>query len=135
MSEKALSHRVCRAIRTLDPVRVENPAYPGTPDVNYIEGWIELKQLNSWPKRKGTVVTLRHFTKQQRAWLRKRCNMGGQAYLLLQVGQEYLLFWGTVAANIAGLVDQESLRQGAIQSWLGREMDKELVDCLLPQKS
>jgi Mesyanzhinovviridae DNA helicase len=88
----------------LDPIRVENPIHPGTPDVNLVNGaWIELKAMAAWP-REGNLVAIRHFTPQQRVFLYKRWCAGGRTYLLLEVVQtkEWLLFDGDVAAKIVG---------------------------------
>lgn len=55
-----------------DATSVENPACPGTPDVQFIDGWLELKYLETWPKRAETTVRIEHFTPQQRVWLLRR---------------------------------------------------------------
>jgi hypothetical protein len=95
----------------LDAVSVENPAYPGTPDINFCEGWIELKQLAAWPERIGSDVRIDCFTPQQRVWLLKRWRAGGNVWLLVQIGPQWLLFDGETAARCVGKpgVTQEKL--------------------------
>lgn len=89
----------------LDPVRVENPIHPGTPDVNLICGWIELKCLQRWPIRDSSYVRIPHFTPQQRCWLYRRWKYSpGSVFLLMEVQSEgqWLLFDGDVAAKVVG---------------------------------
>jgi hypothetical protein len=90
----------------LDPVRVENPIHPGTPDVNFVDGrWMELKCLPRWPARAHTNVRIPHYTPQQRVWLYRRWKYApGSTLLLLEVRAErqWLLFDGDVAAKIVG---------------------------------
>lgn len=90
----------------LDPVRVENPIHPGTPDVNLCDGrWIELKCIEDWPPRSTSTVPIRHYTPQQRVWLYRRWKFApGTTFLLLEVRavQQWLLFDGNVAAKIVG---------------------------------
>jgi Mesyanzhinovviridae DNA helicase len=90
----------------LDPVRVENPVHPGTPDVNLADGrWIELKCIADWPARAASPVQIRHYTPQQRVWLYRRWKYApGSTLLLLEVRsvQQWLLFDGDVAAKIVG---------------------------------
>ena len=117
MSEQAMRQRVVKALKPLDAWSVENPCRPGTPDVNYIEGWIELKWKAEWPKRPESVVQLEHFTPQQRLHLMRRWILGGNAYLLLQVDQDWLLFDGATAARIVGLVPRGELEQAARAKW------------------
>lgn len=112
-----MRQRVVRALKGLDAWSVENPCRPGTPDVNYIEGWIELKWLAEWPARDSTVVQLPHFTPQQRLHLARRWEMGGNAYLLLQVSQDWLLFDGKEAARIVGRVPRAELEAAALAQW------------------
>src|SRR5271170_1566795 len=96
------------AAAKLDPVRVENPIHPGTPDVNLCTGlWIELKHLPKWPVRATTNVRISHFTSQQRVWLYRRWKSApGSTLLLLEVGadRQWLLFDGDVAAKDVGRV-------------------------------
>ena len=122
MSESGQRGRVVRALQLLHAVPIENPIGPGTPDVNYAEGWIELKEL--------TVVQLPHFNIQQRRWLRDRYGCGGNAWLLLQCGREWLLFTGRDAHDYVGKLTREGLYRVARERWTRGLKDEELVSCL-----
>jgi hypothetical protein len=98
MSEAAMRKKVVQALKPLHGIAVENPCLPGTPDVNYIEGWVELKWLRSWPKGADTVVRFDHYTVQQKVWAYMRRRAGGQAWFLIQCGREWILLDGAVAA-------------------------------------
>lgn len=100
----------------LDPVRVENPIHPGTPDVNTICGWIELKSVDSWPVRESTCLRISHYTPQQRVFLFRRWKYApGTTFLLLEVRsvRQWLLFDGDVAAKIVGRVTAAEHRVAA----------------------
>jgi len=101
----------------LDPVRVENPIHPGTPDVNLCDGrWIELKCITSWPARPTSTVPIRHYTPQQRVWLYRRWKCApGSTFLLLEVCSvhQWLLFDGDVAAKIVGRANTSEHRKSA----------------------
>lgn len=117
-------------LKGLDPVRVENPMQPGTPDVNTRLGWIELKFAVEWPPR-GGPLRLDHFTKQQRVWLTRRRRAGGNAKLLLKVGDsEWLLFDGTVAAVFLGYEPRERLYEIVLARWTRKPTLEELQECL-----
>ncbi len=92
----------------LDPVRVENPIHPGTPDVNLANGfWVELKSIEAWPVRANTTVSMAWYTPQQRVFLFRRWRFApGTTHLLLEVRatKQWLLFDGDVAAKIVGRV-------------------------------
>lgn len=125
-----MAKRVRELLEGLDPVRVENPAHPGTPDVNYVEGWIELKELKKWPARLNTIVRVEHFTPQQRIWLDRRWRTGGAAWLLLKVGQDWLLLTGEVAARVLGKSTRGELLQAATKVWINHISREEFVTCL-----
>ena len=101
----------------LDPVRVENPIHPGTPDVNLSNGkWIELKCIPGWPVRDTTIVRISHYTPQQRVWLYRRWKSApGSTLLLLEIRADrlWLLFDGDVAAKVVGRVPAVRLRTSA----------------------
>lgn len=91
-----------------DATSVENPAYPGTPDIQYIDGWIECKYLEKWPARHDTTVRIEHFTPQQRVWLLrrylaclKRDHRYGNGWLVLYVAstKDWFVFDGETAAR------------------------------------
>ena len=114
----------------LDPVRVENSACPGTPDVNYTGGWIELKHENEWPKRVDTPLRVPHFTPQQRVWLIRRYLKGGRAFMLLRVKHDWLLFDGVTAAKIVGHLSKQELIMHALMYCPGGIDRQELQRCL-----
>jgi hypothetical protein len=112
----------------LDPVRVENPIHPGTPDVNLCTGiWIELKCIPGWPALAKTAVRIRHYTPQQRVWLYRRWIAApGSTLLLLEVRSEHqwLLFDGDVAAKIVGRGNTAEHRTAARAIFAERELDQ-----------
>lgn len=117
MSESTMRRRVVAALRDLHAVAVENLVGAGTPDVNYVGGWIELKQVKSWPKDIDRPLRVPHFTKEQRLWLKERREMGGNAWVLLQVKSEWLLIDGGFAADFLGGLTRASLCETAATLW------------------
>ncbi len=122
---------VVRALRSLDAWAVENRVKPGTPDVNYMEGWLELKWLRSWPRGADEgPVKIDHFTPQQRVTLKKRWRAGGHSWLLLQVKRDWLLFDGETAAAIVGRVSRVELFERAWRVWTKGLDRRDLIACL-----
>lgn len=109
MSESSMRQKVCKALKSLDAVAVENPIRSGTPDVNFIGGWLELKWLRSWPKEEITIVSLPHYTQIQRRWAQRRFERGGYCGLLLQVGREWMLFKPPYSTTRVGRVNRDHL--------------------------
>lgn len=126
--------RVVRALKSLDPIAVENPARPGTPDVNFIEGWIELKDVEHWPKIASTPLRVRHFTPQQKVWLARRQKKGGNVWLLLRVQNDWLLFDGITAAMHLGLRTRAELTALATRVWHKRLNEHEFRDTVRNRK-
>lgn len=122
MTESNLATTVMAALKPWDRLRVENPAHPGTPDINYCmgegrEGWIELKQEDEWPKRATTPLRVPHYTQQQRVWAIRRAAKGGSVWLLIQVESDYLLLQGDVAAKLLGTSTRSELIEAAVAHW------------------
>jgi len=154
--ESRMRQVVVAALRGLDPVSVENPAHPGTPDVNCTAGWVELKCLDELPVRPSSVVRVKHFTPQQRVWLRRRWEANRRAWLLLRVGGvargayqkfgsveverkpraadpvAWLLFDGYYAATHLGIdAHFAALEYSAIRVWRPNLVASELRDALV----
>lgn len=129
MSESKLSAKILKTLKHLDAIPVDNPRKPGTPDVNYVEGWLELKYLKEWPKRSITIVRIPTWTPQQgiRHYLRNLA--GGNSKVLLQVGTEYLLFQGSTAYMFFNEVMRSQMYLLAIKVW-DRYPDKDLCEYL-----
>jgi len=122
---------VVDALRNLDAIAVENSAYPGTPDVAYIGGWIELKESDEWPKRPTTPLRLPHFTKHQRAWIRRHSHRGGTVFVLLKVGKkEWFLIDGVEAADKLGVSTRAQIESIARLAFHNGLDSKELLRCL-----
>lgn len=129
MSESILSKEVFRALRKLDPVLVENPKTPGTPDINYISGWVELKYRKEWPKRASSIVTFPKFTPKQRVWLVKRSLSGGKCFLFMQIKFMYILYEGGYAAQNLGKMTRDEILKNALYVW-DHFPEVELAECL-----
>lgn len=134
-SETSMRGRVTHALRKLDAIAVENGVLPGTPDVEFIGGWLELKSAERWPTKADTPLHVPHFTKEQRAWLRRRCRRGGNAWLLLRVRTEWLLFPGDVAADILGTATKAELLTAARRHWPRTPTDEELLAAFFRERS
>lgn len=129
MSESDMRGKVLRILKPLHGIAVENPVLPGTSDVNYIDGWIELKWLRSWPKRPGTPVAIEHYTPQQKLFIRKRHSLGGRAFLLLQCRREWLMFKHPVTMDVGKLTKQE-LIDSSFAYWKNGLNNLEFIKCL-----
>ena len=134
MSESSLWKTVKRNLEGpgVDLKRIENNVESGTPDVNYCingkEGWIELKHVKEWPKGGTTPLKIKHFSPEQRNWINRRQKCGGRAFLLLQVENEYFLFW-----DIKGVgkdLTQLQLYQKAVHHSSFRFDKEDLILCL-----
>jgi hypothetical protein len=122
--------RVTKALRPLDAIAVENPARPGTPDVNFVEGWVELKWVRAWPKNETTIVPFKHFTPQQRVFHIRRRQAGGISWVLIQCRREWILLAGEVAALVVGQSTRQELFDHAHRTWTNGLVQKELVECI-----
>jgi hypothetical protein len=130
MRESSIRSFVVKALAPLHAVPVENVAWPGYPDVEYVGGVIELKQIPAWPKRADTIVRVEHFTQAQRTFLDDRGRAGDRTWVLLVVGREWLLFHGRGAALRLGYGTQEDLREWAVRAWLRRPSEDELLEAI-----
>ena len=118
----------------LDPVRIENICEQGTPDVNYIEGWIELKVMPDWPKRPSTPLRIDHYTTHQRAWAKQRHSLGGVVWFLLKVAEEWLLIPGVLAAKYVGELPRDSLYTICSARWSGTPTKESFQEVILRDK-
>lgn len=130
MSEASLWGRVRKALKGMDPCRIENRCESGTPDVWYVEGALELKWTRKAPKRGGIVRLDHEMTTEQRVWAIRRHHAGGKTFVLLKLADEYLLFYGYVAAEYLGYSTLEKLREVAIKTWQKKLVDQELREIL-----
>lgn len=77
-------------------IRVENPAHPGTPDVNMcvggVEVWPELKRVPALPARPETPVFTGVMRAEQRLWHVERSKAGGRSYLVGYVEKEDIIY-------------------------------------------
>lgn len=109
---------VVGALKKFDACSVENRCGPGTPDVNYVEGWIECKWAQRWPVGTNTVLKLVHpLETAQKVWLQRRWRRGGNAFVLLQVRKDWLLFDPPTAARIFDKATRSQLIREAIKHW------------------
>lgn len=126
-----MRQHIIKVLRPFDAISVENSAYPGTPDIWFIEGGIELKWIREWPLKTETPVRIDHFTQQQRVWLKRRWHYGGNVWLLLCAQGDWLLFDGETAARHVGLVTKADLYRYAHSAWGHPGLDEEQLRRIL----
>ena len=95
----------------------------GVPDVSYglqgVQGWIELKVLDDWPKNPKTIVQFRKFTTWQRRWLLGRGRHGDRTWLLVKIKRVFLLFhWSSF--NAIGTTNRKKLIAATSGVWTSR---------------
>lgn len=141
MSEKAMVPVVRKLLKGLDPIRVENSAGAGTPDINFggiynqdhsLQGWIELKYIGKHNKFFNDIVKIKHFTPQQRVWLKRRWWSSKSSFLLLKIKSNWFLFDGVTASNHVGKVNLFDLYRYALINWDNEDKitTKEFQQCL-----
>lgn len=103
--EQKLNDKILAALAGWDPQRIENCCGEGYPDINYINGWIEDKQVEEWPKRADTPLRIPHYTAAQRGWHMRRRKAGGRVHVALWVRETdaYYLFDAYRAAQHLGI--------------------------------
>lgn len=114
--EKQMRERVIPFLKPIHGKSVENVVGPGTPDIESMCGHIECKKIPDWPVRPDTPVRVPHFTSQQRSWLATRCHLGGLAYMLIQIGSSYWLYWGLWAAQNVDRQPRAVMEENALWS-------------------
>lgn len=104
MRESNMRQSLVELLRPLDAYAVENACVPGMPDLECTGGWVELKYIPSYPKRKYvTVVRVPHFMPIQRAWIRRRAKYGGRVFVILRVEDDWFVLPGAPSANHLGV--------------------------------
>lgn len=133
-AESLMRQTVRKVLAAHDPISVENPVHPGTPDLNCTLGWLELKVIPKLPVRVDSVLRIPHFTPQQRVWLLRRWRADRRAWLLCRVlpTSTWFLFDGRIAQEHIGLVPYNQwARLGRrtdelTTTWLTYEMERRL---------
>ena len=94
--ETRFSRRLRKKFPQGHDIRIENPACPGTPDINGcvqgVEFWAETKQVKSLPKRAETPVFNGVMRPDQKIWLHKRSKSGGRCFIVAYVEAEDLIY-------------------------------------------
>lgn len=127
MSETGMRSHLVKTLESLDAVPIENGRLrSGTPDVNFIGGWMELKWLKFWPKGADVnLVTFPHpLTKEQGLWLWRRWRRGGLTLVCAKVSSEWFFFSGETARFRFGNMTRPQMREEALL-WFPRGLDKE----------
>jgi len=138
MSEKSfwrtLSMNMAKCDGWREATRHEDKLQRGIADVSMVNnsgnhGWIELKKLGDWPKRESTIVRFPNYTDEQRLWLRRKGEAGGNTWLLAKVARDVLLF-DYYAAQSVGYMNKKEMLISATASWIGKMNYEELGEKL-----
>jgi len=114
--------------------RHEDKLTLGIPDVSFGigggGGWIELKYLHEWPKMVNTVVSIDHYTSEQRRWLRNRGRYNQNCWLFLRVGKDEFMLFDWQQAQMVGQLTKRELIVQCDHIWSGKIDFQALVKIL-----
>jgi len=115
--------------------RIENAVGIGVPDVYATMNsgrmvWIELKHVHYWPKKETTQLKIKHYTPQQRSFIRRHGKKGANVYILLQVERDYFLLTWQAALRIGEMVPNDYYNSDDIAYWKNRINYEQLIDIL-----
>jgi hypothetical protein len=116
--------------------RHEDLMTQGIPDRSFgargVQGWIELKALPTWPKRKDSPVSIHHYTQEQKAWLFGRGRQGARCWLLVVVKETntWMLFNWIVAQEVGGLTRLQMLERADYVCQGGNPTPNEFLDVI-----
>lgn len=130
--ESRMRGELVKALCPMHAIAVENgKAHPGTPDINYADGWIECKALRQWPKRESTIVRLDHpITKEQVIFIRDRAQVSVNVWVMLRCRREWFLFNGPDAFSSIGSSTRLELIRYAWHYWHDGLKNDELIEIL-----
>ena len=119
--------------------RLEDLLDKGTSDVVYClrwlqepprMGWIELKRLPEWPKRRSTAISLPHYSTEQATFLESWGRAGAGAFLLAHVQDDFLLFPWQEAKRIQRGLLRPAFTAAAVVRSSGRFPLRDVLRCL-----
>jgi hypothetical protein len=125
------------ALATLDAVCIESPMTGlGIPDVNFIGGWFECKNLDAWPKGADqNPVRFKHpLTKEQGVWLYRRSRAGGLAMVAAKVSRSWFFFDGLWIKNRWGLMTRPEMMAEA-ELYMANGLERQRLLDYISQRS
>lgn len=132
MKETSWRTTVVNMLGPLGAFSVENPAHPGTPDINCTAGWIELKKAE-WPARDETLVDI-DMRAAQRVWHRRWRRHGGFSWTLCNIDKTWFLHDGRWSADFLGLVPRAEIVSNAIAAWWNGPTAEQLITALIKHR-
>ena len=129
MSENAFWRSLGRGMQKnaawKEATRHEDKLQSGICDVSFVDnlsghGWMELKQVNEWPKRSATILHCRHYTDAQRIWMKRKGSAGGNVWLLIKVERDVLLFDWFMALDVGRTMTRQDMFCKAKDYWRGK---------------
>lgn len=131
MSERALWDLIRPKLSPFGALeRIENRCGKGTPDVSYVlslpgrppvEGRIETKHLDAWPKRETTLITIDCLTKDQVLWHEAWEGAGGRTCVLLRVGKGANADFLFMSPATTRMIYQKDLTKDLLLDMCGRK--------------
>jgi len=123
--ENVLKKYLLRTVGTRWDVQSHEDQFSeGIPDLSFghqgINGWIELKQIATWPFSPQGLAKPQKFTSEQVNWLLRRGKKGGHCFILVKVGKdEYFLFDHAWSRNIRAGMTYTQYYNRSRKHWKG----------------